>query len=664
MSGRGVADQRQYVHLLMSVVKYFTKEKPPLKAFSMKYAEELFETLLCYLLDALKCVEHHKTASEYKQLCTQTQSLMNILDPLKQVQGGNVNSADVEKIARNIKHQFELLQAEPIPQPAQQKRSELAKTRPVLESGSGQHSKAALPQQPEVKKGTGQLSGNGKRSELSQETSGPPSGGHFIELLAYFVKYFTNEEPVSRDTSVENAEKMFETILSYLLDALKSFEHHKGTSEYQQLCIQTQSLVNILDPLKQLQGGHVNSADARKIARNIKRHFELLQAKPIPQPAKQTPLASLPKERLLLLNSALHGQKALPQRPEMAKSAGHLFRDEKYYGPSQATDHSMRSACQADKRYGENALDPGAASNTPSLSTTNLMDFKKPSPSATKPSAQTRIEINGCSPINHVKKEKLGQGAFGVVHKCFDTDAHKFFVAKETIMQTEDMIKTAENEIDRLKDMNHPRIIGYYGFKKEESTIVIFMEYMAAGSLLQIIKDFGPIKEPASIKYIEQILNGLAYIHKIGIIHCDLKCDNILNDGQGNIKLGDFGIAMQKRINTANHSYFSQEVKGGGTCHWLAPEVMNGEGCSRRSDIWSLGCTIVEMLTGKPPYSKMAPNMFNGAMYNKSLSFHPNELVPRSSDKIKAFLSHLLQFEINKRPYSAVEALKIFGNTF
>uniref|UniRef100_A0A914X4T6 Protein kinase domain-containing protein n=1 Tax=Plectus sambesii TaxID=2011161 RepID=A0A914X4T6_9BILA len=120
----------------------------------------------------------------------------------------------------------------------------------------------------------------------------------------------------------------------------------------------------------------------------------------------------------------------------------------------------------------------------------------------------------------------------------------------------------------------------------EESTIVIFMEYMAAGSLRQMMLDFGPINESTSIKYIEQILDGLAYIHKIGIVHCDLKCDNILSDGQGNVKLGDFGIAVQKLINTANHSYFSHDEKGGGTYHWMAPEVMRGQGCSRRSDMW------------------------------------------------------------------------------
>uniref|UniRef100_A0A914WF44 Mitogen-activated protein kinase kinase kinase n=1 Tax=Plectus sambesii TaxID=2011161 RepID=A0A914WF44_9BILA len=284
--------------------------------------------------------------------------------------------------------------------------------------------------------------------------------------------------------------------------------------------------------------------------------------------------------------------------------------------------------------------------------------------STNKPPAQTQREIKKWTPTNYVKKEKLGQGAFGVVYKCFDTDAQKFFVAKETILPTTDVINIAKNEINRLKDINHPRIIGYYGFKMEESTIVIYMEYMAAGSLLQIIKDFGPIKEPASIKYIEQILDGLAYIHKIGIVHCDLKCDNILSDGQGNVKLGDFGIAVQKLINTANHSYFSQNEKRGGTYHWMAPEVMNGEGCGRKSDIWSLGCTIVEMLTGDPPHGKMPSPMFMGAIYTKSLSYKPDELIPKFSDKMKAFLSQLLQLEIDKRPYSAFEAIKIFDKTF
>ena len=62
--------------------------------------------------------------------------------------------------------------------------------------------------------------------------------------------------------------------------------------------------------------------------------------------------------------------------------------------------------------------------------------------------------------------------------------------------------------------------------------------------------------------------------------------DNLLHDGQGNVKLGDFGIAVQKTINSIDHSYFSHSIRGGGTSHWLAPEVLTGKGCSRRSDIW------------------------------------------------------------------------------
>jgi serine/threonine protein kinase len=83
----------------------------------------------------------------------------------------------------------------------------------------------------------------------------------------------------------------------------------------------------------------------------------------------------------------------------------------------------------------------------------------------------------------------------------------------------------ARNEIDRLKTLSHPRIIDYYGYKEVDGrSIYIFMEYMAAGSLLKIIKECGLINESASIKYIDQILDGLSYIHGIGIVHSDLKC--------------------------------------------------------------------------------------------------------------------------------------------
>ena len=88
------------------------------------------------------------------------------------------------------------------------------------------------------------------------------------------------------------------------------------------------------------------------------------------------------------------------------------------------------------------------------------------------------------------------------------------------------MLDLAKNEIERLQNMSHIRIVNYYGFKMEGERITIFMEYMAAGSLKQIIDNYGPIKESASIRYIEQILDALSYIHNIGIIHSDLKCNH------------------------------------------------------------------------------------------------------------------------------------------
>uniref|UniRef100_A0A914XN70 Protein kinase domain-containing protein n=1 Tax=Plectus sambesii TaxID=2011161 RepID=A0A914XN70_9BILA len=222
----------------------------------------------------------------------------------------------------------------------------------------------------------------------------------------------------------------------------------------------------------------------------------------------------------------------------------------------------------------------------------------------------------------------------------------------------------AQNEIQRLKDLDHPRVIDYYGCSTEHDRVVLFMEYMVAGSLRRVIDKHGTISEKNSIHYIDQILDGLTYIHGRGIVHRDLKCDNLLLDGQGNIKLGDFGIAIEKYLSTNNQSFFSKSASSLGTLHWMAPELIDNKGASRCSDIWSLGCTIVEMLTGDPPYGNISALRFVGAVCNKSLSYETKDLIPKASDKMQQFVSCLLQAEPEKRPHTGADATAKFKQLF
>ena len=111
--------------------------------------------------------------------------------------------------------------------------------------------------------------------------------------------------------------------------------------------------------------------------------------------------------------------------------------------------------------------------------------------------------------------------------------------------------------------------------------------------------------------YLKQILDGLEYLHLKKIVHRDIKCANILLDVKGNIKLSDFGCSGQLLDNdylaeissTGNSEEFLDSLKG--TLPWMAPEVVLQQKYGKRADIWSLGCTLVELITGQPPWGKL-----------------------------------------------------------
>lgn len=127
----------------------------------------------------------------------------------------------------------------------------------------------------------------------------------------------------------------------------------------------------------------------------------------------------------------------------------------------------------------------------------------------------------------------------------------------------------------------------------------LFTRYCENGSLHSISKNFGKFPENLVGIYMSQVLHGLLYLHEQGVIHRDIKGANILTTKQGLVKLADFGVA------TRTTTFHESSVVG--TPYWMAPEVIELSGATTASDIWSLGCTVIELLDGKPPYHKLQP---------------------------------------------------------
>ncbi|MBA0612781.1 hypothetical protein Godav_013342 [Gossypium davidsonii] len=200
------------------------------------------------------------------------------------------------------------------------------------------------------------------------------------------------------------------------------------------------------------------------------------------------------------------------------------------------------------------------------------------------------------------KGELLGSGSFGSVYEGISDDGF-FFAVKEVSLldqgsQGKQSVIQLEHEIALLSQFEHENIVQYYGTDKDQSKLYIFLELVTKGSLLKLYQRYH-LRDSQVSAYTRQILHGLKYLHDRNVVHRDVKCANILVDASGSVKLADFGLAKATKLN---------DVKScKGTAFWMAPEVVNqkGQGYGLPADIWSLGCTVLEMLTREIPYHQL-----------------------------------------------------------
>ena len=192
-------------------------------------------------------------------------------------------------------------------------------------------------------------------------------------------------------------------------------------------------------------------------------------------------------------------------------------------------------------------------------------------------------------------------------------------------------------EIDLLKNLHHANIVKYQGFVKTVENLYIILEYCENGSLHSICKNFGKFPENLVSLYTAQVLQGLLFLHEQGVIHRDIKGANILTTKEGLVKLADFGVATKAQGLT--------EGSVVGTPYWMAPEVIELSGATTASDIWSLGCTVIELLDGRPPYHKLAPMP---ALFRIVNDDHP-PLPEGASPLVRDFLMQCFQKDPNLR---------------
>ncbi|KAI3860177.1 hypothetical protein MKX03_017589 [Papaver bracteatum] len=269
-------------------------------------------------------------------------------------------------------------------------------------------------------------------------------------------------------------------------------------------------------------------------------------------------------------------------------------------------------------------------------------------------SSSTSTEHNTISPNGRFRRNIrtwtkgifLGSGSYGTVYEGFSDDGF-FFAVKEVSLldqgnQGKQSVYQLEQEIALLSNFEHENIVQYLGTDKAEGKLYIFLELVTKGSLAQLYQKYD-LRDSQVSSYTRQILHGLKYLHDRDVVHRDIKCANILVDANGSVKLADFGLAKTTRLNDVKSSK--------GTAFWMAPEVVNRKntGYGLPADIWSLGCTVLEMLTHQLPY---APLEWMQATYRIGKG-EPPPVPDNLSPDARDFILNCLRVKPEDRPTAA-----------
>ncbi|XP_063299410.1 mitogen-activated protein kinase kinase kinase 4 isoform X3 [Pelobates fuscus] len=242
---------------------------------------------------------------------------------------------------------------------------------------------------------------------------------------------------------------------------------------------------------------------------------------------------------------------------------------------------------------------------------------------------------------------KIGEGQYGKVYTCISVDTGELMAMKEIRFQPNDhkTIKETADELKIFEGLKHPNLVRYFGVELHREEMYIFMEYCDEGTLEEVSR-LG-LQEHVIRLYTKQITIAINVLHEYGIVHRDIKGANIFLTSAGLIKLGDFGCSVKLKNNAQT---MPGEVNSTlGTAAYMAPEVITraqGEGHGRAADIWSLGCVLIEMVTGKRPWHEYEHNF--QIMYKVGMGHQP-PIPDRISPEGKDFLSHCLESDPKKR---------------
>jgi serine/threonine protein kinase len=255
--------------------------------------------------------------------------------------------------------------------------------------------------------------------------------------------------------------------------------------------------------------------------------------------------------------------------------------------------------------------------------------------------------------------ERIGQGGMGVVFKAQPRDRRDVVAVKvlpREFTQQADAVRRFRREVEAASKLSHPHIVAALDSGEEDGTHYYVMEYVPGDDLDDLVDTHGPLPVGAAVNCILHAAAGLRYVHEQGVIHRDVKPSNMLLDRNGRVRILDLGLARMSPAAAAADGAATALTKTGavmGTVDYMSPEqAVNIRKADHRSDIYSLGCTLYFLLTGRPP--------FRGETVMETLVAHREEAVPSlrpSRRDVPERLDDIVRKALAKKPEARQQSM-------